>query len=86
MKIINDNLLTLCYAHNNSDYRTTFIFLNKDLTVQKYFINSHHSAGFLSGYGSGYLGVAAQEGTYEQLGIGFSDSSHNTVSFKNINL
>ena len=79
LKIINDQLLVLCYVHNISDYRTTFVFLSKELTIQKYFVSSLHSAGSVSGYGTGHLGVAVQEGTYEQLGIGFSDSSQYTV-------
>jgi len=86
LRIINDQLLVLCYIHDITTYRIVLIFFNKDLTIHKYFASSHTSAGFVSGYGSGYLGVAVQEGVYEQLEIGLVTSSHLSVFSLNNNV
>jgi len=68
-----------------STYRIALIFFSKELTIDKYFVSSHTSAGFVSGYNSGNLGVAIQEGTYEKLEIGFVMSSYLTVCSLNNN-
>ena len=68
-----------------STHRIALIFFNKELTIQKYFVSSQKSAGSVSAYNSGNLGVAIQEGAYEQLEIGFVMSSYLPVASLNNN-
>ena len=82
MKIINnDKLFVIWYSQNGSYTRTVFILFNKELAIEKFFITNINCQGVPSGYGLGYADFAIQEGTYEQIQIGFSDSSLYSVCF-----